>query len=140
MLDRYAGGWDGRPLTDDEYVISADEKTSIQARIRCHPTVAANGRHPILVEHEYDEPLSKDEWRASWEGVKAALSTFFSSEWLGLAKGLKPAQWLEVDEDVANASFELEGVKVFAIPDFAYVDKDGTPWVVDWKTGKAREG
>jgi CRISPR/Cas system-associated exonuclease Cas4 (RecB family) len=31
-------------------------------------------------------------------------------------------------------------VKVFAIPDFAYVDADGSPVVVDWKTGKAREG
>jgi hypothetical protein len=30
----------GRPLDADEYVISADEKTSIQARCRCHPTLA----------------------------------------------------------------------------------------------------
>jgi hypothetical protein len=54
VLDLYAGWWDGRALKDDEFVISADEKTSIQARIRCHPTVAANGRHPMLVEHEYE--------------------------------------------------------------------------------------
>ena len=31
--------WDGKPLGDNEYVISADEKTSIQARCRCHPTL-----------------------------------------------------------------------------------------------------
>ena len=29
---------------------------------------------------------------------------------------------------------------MFAIPDFAYVEEDGSPVVVDWKTGKAREG
>jgi transposase len=33
----YAGIWDGRPLAADDYVICADEKTSIQARCRCHP-------------------------------------------------------------------------------------------------------
>ena len=38
-LDLYAGVWDGQPLGENEYVISADEKTSIQARCRCHPTL-----------------------------------------------------------------------------------------------------
>src|SRR6266851_1774983 len=32
VLDLYAGTWDGMPLGDDDYVVSADEKTSIQAR------------------------------------------------------------------------------------------------------------
>ena len=40
MLDLYAGSWDGRPLGIRDYVICADEKTSIQARCRCHPTLA----------------------------------------------------------------------------------------------------
>ena len=39
MLDLYDRMWDGKPLGDNEYVISADEKTSIQARCRCHPTL-----------------------------------------------------------------------------------------------------
>ncbi|MEU4235498.1 helix-turn-helix domain-containing protein [Nonomuraea sp. NPDC026600] len=39
VLDLYARRWDDLPLGDDEYVISADEKTSIQARCRCHPTL-----------------------------------------------------------------------------------------------------
>jgi transposase len=39
VLDLYAGSWDGRPLGPDDYVICADEKTSIQARCRCHPTL-----------------------------------------------------------------------------------------------------
>lgn len=54
VLDLYAGHFQGRKLRADEFVISADEKTSIQARIRCHPTIPANSRHPMLVEHEYE--------------------------------------------------------------------------------------
>lgn len=39
-MDLYARTWQSTPLHDNEYVISADEKTSIQARCRCHPTLA----------------------------------------------------------------------------------------------------
>lgn len=39
VLDLYSRTWQGVPLGADEYVISADEKTSIQARCRCHPTL-----------------------------------------------------------------------------------------------------
>ena len=39
VLDLYARIWDGRPLGPGDYVICADEKTSIQARCRCHPTL-----------------------------------------------------------------------------------------------------
>ena len=39
VLDPYAGIWDGQPLSAGDYVICADEKTSIQARCRCHPTL-----------------------------------------------------------------------------------------------------
>jgi DDE superfamily endonuclease len=53
VLDLYARSWQGRALRDDEFVLSADEKTSIQARLRRHPTVAARPGRPMLVEHEY---------------------------------------------------------------------------------------
>jgi len=39
VLDLYAGIWDGEPLGASDFVICADEKTSIQARCRCHPTL-----------------------------------------------------------------------------------------------------
>ena len=42
-----------RPLRPDEYVISADEKTSIQARIRKHATTPPGPRRAMRVEHEY---------------------------------------------------------------------------------------
>jgi hypothetical protein len=37
VLDLYAGVFDGEPLGHDDYVLCSDEKTSIQARCRCHP-------------------------------------------------------------------------------------------------------
>src|SRR5262249_35592516 len=39
VLDLYAGSWEDKPLGRKDYIISSDEKTSIQARIRCHPTL-----------------------------------------------------------------------------------------------------
>jgi hypothetical protein len=53
ILDLYARRWAGKPLKSDEFVISADEKTSIQARHRCHRTLPALPGSPIKVEHEY---------------------------------------------------------------------------------------
>ena len=39
VLELYAGIWDGQSLGSNDYVICADEKTSIQARRRCHSTL-----------------------------------------------------------------------------------------------------
>ena len=53
ILDLYARRWEDHPLRDDEFVISADEKTSIQARIRKHPSLPTRPGHPARIEHEY---------------------------------------------------------------------------------------
>jgi hypothetical protein len=54
VLDLYARVWEGVPLDPDEYVISSDEKTSIQARCRCHPTLPPGKARMMRVNHEYD--------------------------------------------------------------------------------------
>ncbi|MFG2594179.1 IS630 family transposase [Streptomyces sp. NPDC048438] len=53
VMDLYARTFDGEPLGEDEYVISADEKTSIQARCRCHPTLAPGQARAMRANHEY---------------------------------------------------------------------------------------
>jgi transposase len=59
VLDLYAGVWEGVPLESADCVLSADEKTSIQARIRCHasrPPTPRQGKQPgqpSYVEFEY---------------------------------------------------------------------------------------
>jgi transposase len=54
VLELYERVVDGTPLGEDEYVISADEKTQIQARCRCHPTLPTGRTRVMRVEHEYD--------------------------------------------------------------------------------------
>ena len=53
VLDLYARQWAGKPQRSDEFVISADEKTSIQARRRIHSTSPPQSHRPMRVEHEY---------------------------------------------------------------------------------------
>ena len=53
ILDLYARQWQGNALKSDEFVISADEKTSIQARIRKHPSLPPRPAQAAKVEHEY---------------------------------------------------------------------------------------
>jgi DDE superfamily endonuclease len=53
VLDLYARQFQGVPLRPDEFVISADEKTSIQARSRRHPTSPPAPGQPMRVEAEY---------------------------------------------------------------------------------------
>lgn len=54
ILDLYARQWQGRRLRPDEFVLSADEKTSIQARIRKHATLPGSAHRCTRVEHEYE--------------------------------------------------------------------------------------
>src|SRR5207245_8376705 len=53
VLDLYARIWDGTALRPDEFVDSADEKPSLKARRRKHPTPAPGPARPMRVEHEY---------------------------------------------------------------------------------------
>ncbi|MEZ0095721.1 IS630 family transposase [Streptacidiphilus sp. EB129] len=53
VLDLYARTFEGEPLGADEYVVSSDEKTSIQARCRCHPTLAPGQARAMRVNHTY---------------------------------------------------------------------------------------
>ena len=54
ILDLYERVWEAQPLRADEFVISADEKTSIQARRRCHATAPPRAGSVMKVEHEYE--------------------------------------------------------------------------------------
>jgi hypothetical protein len=54
VLDLYQGRWEHQALGDHDYIISADEKTSIQARLRLHPTVPPQPQQSMRVEFEYE--------------------------------------------------------------------------------------
>ena len=53
VLDLYARRWAGRRLRPDEYVLSADEKTGVQALHRIHPGLPTGPGRPTRVEFEY---------------------------------------------------------------------------------------
>lgn len=53
ILDLYQRRWQGKLLREDEFVLSTDEKTSIQARARIHPTLPPQPGVAMRVEHEY---------------------------------------------------------------------------------------
>jgi hypothetical protein len=53
VLDLYAGYWAGAALDPADCILSADEKTSIQARVRRAPTTPPRPGAATQVEHEY---------------------------------------------------------------------------------------
>jgi len=72
VLDLYARVFQGEALGSGEYVISADEKTSIQARCRCHPTLPPGRTRVMRVEHEYERGGALA-YLAAWDVHRARL-------------------------------------------------------------------
>jgi hypothetical protein len=70
ILDLYQRVWEGAPLGADDYVICADEKTSIQARRRKQPTLPPAPNRPTHVEHEYFR-LGAWTYLAAWDVHRA---------------------------------------------------------------------
>jgi len=53
VLDLYQRTWQGEPLGEDEYVLSADEKPGVQARMRTHLPLPPGPGRPLRAESEY---------------------------------------------------------------------------------------
>jgi hypothetical protein len=66
ILDLYAGKWQGKFLGPKDHVLSADEKTSIQARIRCHPSLPPAPDRPAYIENEYERGGAL-QYLAAWD-------------------------------------------------------------------------
>ncbi len=95
-------------------------------------------RKPVgcLVEHEYGDPVTGEEWKRIFEEVVAgSLEGFYRSPAFARIRETPRTDWLTVDE---LDSFAFEGTKVWVAIDFAYRDRDGLVHVLDWKTGKER--
>lgn len=72
VLDLYQSLWEGQPLGPCDFVLSADEKTSIQARRRIHASRPPAPGCPTLVEHEYER---RGAWAylAAWDVHRAKI-------------------------------------------------------------------
>ncbi len=88
-----------------------------------------------LIEHEFNWLVSDSEWKANWETVERCLRRFYSMPWLTIASRLPSESWLPIDE---IGSFFLDGIKVYAGPDFAFYNENKQIVLIDWKTGVPR--
>jgi hypothetical protein len=66
ILDLYAGRWEGRPLGSKDYVLSSDEKTSIQARRRRHAELPPESGQARRIETEYKRQGAL-QYLAAWD-------------------------------------------------------------------------
>lgn len=104
-----------------------------------------------LAEHHYDEArISESSGEAARYGkryverITECLTTFFTADELATCREVEPGDWLACEE---MSTFELFDTKVFAIPDFAFVDRAATAaaggetavQILDWKTGAPRD-
>jgi hypothetical protein len=80
--------WEGKPLGDEDYVICADEKTSIQARRRKAPTVAPRPWQAGRYEHEYERKGALA-YLAAWDVHRAKVFGLCD-----VTTGIKPFQRL----------------------------------------------
>ena len=101
VLDLYAGIWGGRPLGPDDYVICADEKTSIQARCRCHPTLPPGKTRAMRIEHDYDRHGALA-YLAAWD-VRRGQVTGRCEDTTGIAPFARLVEQVMTTEPYASA-------------------------------------
>jgi hypothetical protein len=72
VLDLYERRWKGAPLGRRDFVLCADEKTSIQARRRIHTSLPLAPGRTTRVEHEYER---RGAWAylAAWDVHRAGI-------------------------------------------------------------------
>jgi hypothetical protein len=66
VLDLYQGYWHNERLDPFDRIISSDEKTSIQARVRTHETLGPGPGRRRRVEHEYERGGAL-QYLAAWD-------------------------------------------------------------------------
>jgi hypothetical protein len=66
VVDLYAGLWRDERLDPEDRIISADEKTGIQARRRCHASLGPAPGRRRRVEHEYERGGAL-QYLAAWD-------------------------------------------------------------------------
>ena len=88
-----------------------------------------------LFEHYYNQEPAREQLKVKLEKVANSIRNFYRSGLLAKFSKLSVENFLSIDE---LASFDFEGTKAFAIPDFAI--RDGQEYLLyDWKTGKGSE-
>ncbi|MEO0814629.1 MAG: PD-(D/E)XK nuclease family protein, partial [Myxococcota bacterium] len=103
---------------------------SLHRRYRERPRLACG-----LFEHEYDEPISREEWRDARDRMERCLRNFFTLPLVEEIRATPAYQWLALED---ASTFIVDGARILVKPDFAWRDEEGRVHLVDWKTGIAR--
>jgi len=109
ILDLYERRWQGQSLRADEFVLSTDEKTSIQARARCHPSLPPAPGIAMRVEAEYER-------RGAWAYL-AALDVHRAKVFGRCERKTSIAPFERLVEQVMHQSPYNEARRVFWIMD-----------------------
>ena len=87
-----------------------------------------------LFEHEYEVPISDNDWKNTAENMEQCLRNFYSSETFEMLRDLPRGMWLEVED---FSSFNLNQTKIWAVLDCSFRTDDGGVTIIDWKTGRS---
>ena len=85
-----------------------------------------------LAEHEFGPGPSREMLEKIAAKVGKSVRNFFTSRSYAIIRETDPDEWLPME---TLDSFDFEGTKVFAVPDFA-TRHDGEVLIFDWKTGR----
>jgi hypothetical protein len=86
-----------------------------------------------LLEHYYQFPNARERAKEARDTGWQCIDNLLASDlWQAIARTDREG-WREIDED-GFPSFDLDGILTYACIDFAY--HDGTPTIIDWKTGR----
>ena len=103
-------------------------RSSREKRHHTHPKTCA------LFEHEYEVPISDDDWKKTFDNMEQCLRNFYTSETFATLKDLPRQMWLEVED---FSLFNLNNTKIWAVLDCSFRNEDGGITIIDWKTGRS---
>ena len=109
ILDLYAGQWEGQPLGPKDYVVSMDEKTSIQARGRTHEEMPPEPEQTRRIESEYERNGAL-QYLAAWDVHRGMIMGRCEKK-----TGIEPFGLL-VDQVLAQAPYK-DATRLFFIVD-----------------------
>ena len=88
-----------------------------------------------LVEHEYNNSISPNEWEELYKKAEKCIMNFYNSDILNDIKNVDINNWIFLEDFL---SFDFEGTKVYLCIDFAIKNDENKIILYDWKTGKER--
>ncbi len=89
-----------------------------------------------LEEHHYGLEIPKDRTDYVREMFQRCAKYFSESPDLAPVREAHPDTWRSVE---SLDTYQFMGTKVYAVPDFAYIDSEYQVHIWDWKTGRPRE-